>query len=528
MMNCPHCGKLTDPKLENCLHCGGPARLKAPREGKARGLPAHQCPNCRSSVQEGDIICVRCGTNLLTGQRISEEQTRERRAPRRPWAKIAIGAMLALAAVAALGYAAYYVTQDPLSEAIRLSQNNNVLEAINVLQRHVAANPRRADAQALLGRLHYQAQQYGKAAEALSEAARLQPENQDLALMAAAAAARLPGEEGRARLTALLREQAASQQVNAQTLYLLALTLGAGGDYAGQAETLGKILEADPNHAQARRDLGIALAMQGDFEGAEREIRAALQNHPGDADAVAVLGLLPRDDATTAEQIALLESALQSGAHAAPAIRARMGLIRMQEGDFAGALPFFRDAREDPSSNGAFFYALCLQQSNLDTEALAEYDRIVTAGSPYAGEASVQMALIFLSQGNLQRALDATRRAAQLGAATARMYTVQGRIHLLENNINEAQQAFRNALQADPQYPAAHLENGLILVGRGMMTEGLRELERYLELAGDDDVQGRRAEIELLVAQLRQTAGTDARGAAQAATARTAQEAVGL
>ncbi len=527
-MNCPHCGKLTDPKLENCLHCGGPVRVKAPREGAARGLAAHQCPNCKSPVQEGDIICVRCGTNLLTGQRISEEQTRERRAPRRPWARIAIGVMLATAAVAALGYALYYLSQDPVSEAIRLSQNNNVLEAINVLQRHVAANPRRAEAQALLGRLHYQAQQFGKAAEALSEAARLQPDEGDWALMAAAAAARLPGDEGRARLTALLREMSASRQANAQTLHLLALTLGAGGDYAGQAETLRKILEMDPNHAQARRDLGIALAMQGDFEGAEREIRAALQIHSEEADAVAVLGLLPQDDATTAEKVALLERALQSGVRVEPAIRARLGLFRIQEGDFAGALPLFRDAKADPASDGAFFYALCLQQSNLDTEALSEYDRIVTAGGPHAGEASIQMALIFLNQGNLQRALETTRRAAQLGAATARMYTVQGRIHLLENNINEAQQAFRNALQADPQYPAAHLENGLMLVGRGMMTEGLRELERYLELAGDDDVQGRRAEIELLVTQLRQTAGTDTRDAAQAATTRAAQEAVGL
>jgi len=527
MMNCPHCGKLTDPKLENCLHCGGPVRVKAPREGAARGLAAHQCPNCKSSVQEGDIICVRCGTNLLTGQRISEEQTRERRAPWRPWARIAIGVMLATAAVAALGYTLYYLSQDPVSEAIRLSQNNNVLEAINVLQRHVAANPRRAEAQALLGRLHYQAQQFDKAAEALSEAARLQPDERDWALMAAAAAARLPGDEGRARLTALLREMLASRQANAQTLHLLALTLGAGGDYAGQAETLRKILEMDPNDAQARRDLGIALAMQGDFEGAEREIRAALQLHSEEADAVAVLGLLPQGDATTAEKVALLERALQSGVRVEPAIRARLGLFRIQEGDFAGALPLFRDAKADPASDGAFFYALCLQQSNLDTEALSEYDRIVTAGGPHAGEASIQMALIFLNQGNLQRALETTRRAAQLGAATARMYTVQGRIHLLENNINEAQQAFRNALQADPQYPAAHLENGLMLVGRGMMTEGLRELERYLELAGDDDVQGRRAEIELLVTQLRQTAGTDTRDAAQAATTRAAQEAVG-
>lgn len=517
MMNCPYCGKLTDPKLENCLHCGGPMRLKAPRGG-APGLPVHQCPNCKNPVQDGDIICVRCGTNLLTGQRISEEQAREQQAPARSWAKILLVCLLVGVAVAGLGYGMYYLSQDPMADAIRLSQSDNVLEAINVLQRHVTSNPQKVEALALLGRLHFKAQQFAKAAEMLGEAARLRPDDPELPLMAAAAAARLPGEEGRARMAQLLRDFSQKPQADAQTVYLYSLTLGSARDYTGQANALRKTLELNPKHARAHRDLGIALAMQGDFEGAAKAIQEAIQQRPDDIEAATVLGLLPQ----LGPEKGWLANAPQSGAGAA-ALRARMGLLRMSEGDFTGALALLRDAKADPAGDGAFFYAVCLQQSGLDMEALAEYDRIVNAGGPHAGEASLQMALAYLAQENPQRALDATRRAAQLGAANARMHTLQGRIHLLENNLNEAQQEFRSALQADPEYPAAHLENGLMLVSRGLLGEGLRELERYLELAGDDMGGGRRAEIELLAAQLRQTAGNDP-GASRPGAAPTGQE----
>ncbi|MFO7975415.1 MAG: zinc ribbon domain-containing protein [Candidatus Hydrogenedentota bacterium] len=74
MINCPYCGKLTDPRLDNCVHCGGFLRKKAaPGQQRSAG-EKETCPNCGALVQPGDIICVACGTNLLTGQRITEEQ----------------------------------------------------------------------------------------------------------------------------------------------------------------------------------------------------------------------------------------------------------------------------------------------------------------------------------------------------------------------------------------------------------------------------------------------------------------------
>jgi len=53
-------------------------------------------------------------------------------------------------------------------------------------------------------------------------------------------------------------------------------------------------------------------------------------------------------------------------------------------------------------------------------------------------------------------------------------------------------------------YPAAHLELGLLLVSGGSVDAGLPELEKYLELAKADPERMRANEIDVLVTQLRQ------------------------
>ncbi|HNT86683.1 MAG TPA: zinc ribbon domain-containing protein, partial [Candidatus Hydrogenedentes bacterium] len=86
MINCPYCGKLTDPKLANCPHCGGPMHAKAPSAPRGAGAkPQQHCPSCGAAVHDGMIICVQCGTNLLTGHKIAEERKAPPVRERRRW-----------------------------------------------------------------------------------------------------------------------------------------------------------------------------------------------------------------------------------------------------------------------------------------------------------------------------------------------------------------------------------------------------------------------------------------------------------
>lgn len=75
MITCPTCGKLTDPRLDSCPHCGIRVQVNAAgTPTRAAAAQKETCPNCSALVQDGDIICVACGTNLLTGQKIVHEK----------------------------------------------------------------------------------------------------------------------------------------------------------------------------------------------------------------------------------------------------------------------------------------------------------------------------------------------------------------------------------------------------------------------------------------------------------------------
>lgn len=510
MMNCPYCGKLTDPKLESCPHCGGPMHVKTPQPNEVTAARAsHWCPSCKSPVQDGDIICVRCGTNLLTGEKIAAGRTVE--APegeRRTWIWIASAVMMALILVAGLAGAYIYLSRDPVQEALRLGQAGDVLEAINVLETYVSSHPKRAEAQLLLGKLRWQqGQDYSRAAEAFREAANLDDRDSSAGMLAVVAATRIPGEDGRTQTINALRREVERRPESSRARYLLALALGVNQDYASEIQELRQVLAETPNDPEARRALGLAYALSGDIPAAVRELEEVLQLQPDDGAAGAALGMVMNLQGNSREAAARLTQALGSGASVPPAVRTRLGLLYLEQGNVEQALPLLRDARSDPKPDPAaqFFYAVCLHAGKLDSEALVEYDRTISAGGPFAADAATLSSIIYLQQGMLQRASDTVARAIQLGGPSAERYTIQGRIRLLEGDENEAQQAFRNAIRTDPDYAAAHLESGLLYVGRGVLSEGLRALERYLALVGDSTAGTRAPEIELLVNQLRQT-----------------------
>jgi Tfp pilus assembly protein PilF len=129
-------------------------------------------------------------------------------------------------------------------------------------------------------------------------------------------------------------------------------------------------------------------------------------------------------------------------------------------------------------------------------------------------DAAIQSALILMARGDTRNAHDVIRQAIQIDAASAKAYTIQARLHLIDNAPADAQAALRQAIKAGPDYAPAHLESGLLYVSRGVLAEGLRALERYMQLTAETGAAEDRAEIGTFVEQLRQTM-QDERGPAQ-------------
>ncbi len=506
MMQCPFCGKETAAG-RNCVHCGGPLRKGA----VAPKVTTKNCPNCKAAVQPGDIICVACGTNLLTGQIVlkpgGEPPKRVGRRARRSllWGGAAV---LIAAALVGLGAGAAWLLRDPVETARKMAVSGNSLDALALLQKHVERRPEDRNARLLQGKLYWQANQPDRAAEALEAAYRQQEEDVTPALMAVAAAAKLGGQEGPKRQAALLRDVVRRHPDSQRAWHLLALALGAMGLHADQAAAIKDAGQAGAASGTSMGALsGVSRGLEGDLEGAEKSLRTLTAAAPDNGDAAAALGFVLSLQGREDEAAGALESALERNTTVSGQVRLRLGLAELRRGNYERAISLLGPARtelpDDPRA--PFFHALALQNAGLAEEALTEFERLSTGSGPYAGQAALQMATLYLKMDSLDRAGASIRRATELGLSSARMLTLQGRVHALQGNNGEAEESYRRAMQAEPDYPAAHLEMGLLQVSRNALPEGIRELERYVELARAAGGGGRVNEIEVLVSQLRQT-----------------------
>lgn len=486
MIQCPYC---PSPHRNGiCNACGVDLR-KGPVG----------CKQCPGNLKSGDIVCLKCGLNLLTGQRIAPGQGVVRERKPFPWAAVGLVAAVLVLLGAAGGGAAWLLLRDPVAEARRMAREGRALEAIGKLQEHLQAKADDHGARHFLGELQYQAQDFTSAVTTLDTVAAADPANEQAALLALAAAAKLPGDAGRGRQTAALRRLAENQPGNAEYRHWLGLALAAGGDHAGASEAFDAALAVDPGFRQARFHRGVARALRGDYDGAAEDLLAG-QGAISETALAAVDGLRGDEDRAGLRLAA-------TAAEADAAARRRHGALLLARGEVEEALGLLR-ARPGETDTPASQYlqALALQAIGLDIEAMQLHQVVSESGGAVAGAAAAQLAELFLAQGDLTRANEYTRRAAaqQRGA---RVLTIEGRIRLAEGEAEQAGRLFREAIALEPGYAPAHLEHGLYQVSRNNLVEGVRALEQFLALSRADGDSPRLNEIEMLVSQLRQTVG---------------------
>jgi Tfp pilus assembly protein PilF len=322
------------------------------------------------------------------------------------------------------------------------------------------------------------------------------------------AAGRSEGEDPLKRQIGLLNTILKNDPGNAQAVKMLALTYGAVNDFGKTADIFrdmrDKSTVADATFQSVE---GIALALGKDAVGGEEALRQTCANAPDDGDAAAALGLVMNIQGQSDAAAESLEKALTLKTSVDGKVRLQLGLIYLQKGQAEKALKEFTDARAEIKDDARlqFYHALALQETGLKDEALVEFERVSTAGGQFGGPAALQMATIYLKNQLPDKAMGSIRRAIELGVSSARLFTVQGQIQAAQASMPDAEQSYRRAIQMDKDYPAAHLELGLMQISRNASEDGLRELERYLELTAQSPEGTHRNEVELLVNQLKQT-----------------------
>jgi tetratricopeptide (TPR) repeat protein len=522
MINCPYCGKLTDPQLDSCVHCGGFLKKQSARPQRKSSAASQTCPSCSALVRDGDIICVACGTNLLTGQKIADERKKAVATEGRNPTTLVISVVAAVVIILLGILAIVYLTRDPVARAQKLDAAGRTTEAISILSAHVQEKPGDSRAQLALGRLYYGMGNFQPAAQAFQAALDADPSSREAGLKSVLSYAELGGDANRTAQIAVLQQMIQNDPGDAEAHHLLGLARGTVGDYPGQVEALRAAANHAPNDPDVEAALGVALALDKQYPSAVQELTAALGQDPGNGDVLAALGHLSGLRGNGAEAAEQLRSAVNQGTAMENQALTRLGLWALEDGKVPEARVFLGQALENGANDPVtrYFHAVCLAQQGPGAGAIQAFDELSRTADPFAAKAAVQLARLHLGNQEPDKALEALNRISvtPTGTACAELETVRARVYAALGEIGTAQDALRAAGKCDPDYAPLHLENGLLQVQRGNLPEGIRELERYLALVDVEDPASGAAEVRGLIDQLKQSAQSESPAASTAAT----------
>ena len=518
MIDCPFCGKLTDPNLDNCPHCGGatPKKTQAYPQRKSASRGRQTCPNCKALVQDGDIICVVCGTNLLTGQMISEElPTVAPTVDRTRW--IIVGSVAAILFLGMVGLWLFLLQADPMTRAMRLIGDGDFLKAQDVLTDYVKREPDDTRALFELGKLQWRNGQQSAAADTFERTVSLNPAHRQAAIWAVVSLAS-SGASGssRARQIALLERAVEREPDNSSLVYLLGLARSSRTDSEKKIEALRTAVEQKPTDESMHLSLGLSLALVGEYKDAGNELAISAEGSRA-LDTLAARGFMAGLAGDPDAGIELLQQAVAEQRLATRwQALTQLGKLLAEKGQFREAQPYLEEATRLRPGNDLALYliGICYFAQDRSQDALDEFARVSSKGA-YAHAAGVQTARIYLHIGDVPRAEDTIERVAALAPADAEFYTVRGRVYAARNRNALAREAYSKAIEIDPDFAPAYLESGLLYVKNDDLGEGLKNLERYLILLGSDVAGTRAYEIRALTRQLRQTVGPDWESRAQ-------------
>ena len=219
------------------------------------------------------------------------------------------------------------------------------------------------------------------------------------------------------------------------------------GRHASAVGYLSKAVTADPNNADYRFNLGVALLKNGDSAGAMRQLREELQERPSDGEAKYLLDMISRGvvpPSTTASSSSPVTSTLLSASQ-----------------------PRIPQERIKRNYDEASYRQLEMEIHNLTEAKLAKTDR------------------------HTQSAYHVER----------------GKELLTQNQPAEAEHEFRDAISADYANASAHAELAILLEKKGDMTNALSEAQTSVRLKPSVDALLVIARIDLKKSLYQSAAG---------------------
>lgn len=497
MFQCPFCEKPINENATQCPHCGAPIKastitIQTKTETKSQGI----CPNCKSPVNKTDIICIYCGTNLLTGTKILAETPKEKKSvlPSINKKYFLYGLFVILLLILA-GVGIIYLTYDPISSAINLSRTN-VLGAIDILQKYIAKNPQNLRAHLVLGKLYLNNNQLDEALTEFDKVININNKDIDVIWLALLASSRKNDKEKQLKyIKKLIEKYPERNDIKLLNLF--------GEGNISNINNYEQLFSLAINSEINKNGIIALLLSQGNYN----EILNLTKDtnlSPKTALLLLILSENLKDEQNRQKYISLIETNIQDLSDTEKALLA--GQI-LKSGDTNKTLQLLQSLKNKEKVPAIlnYLYALALLNTGLTTEAIIELEKIRNSEGNYSNDASLDLALIYFQQDNVIKATELIQNIKNKGQQTPRSYLIEGRIALANNDPTFAQQCFANAIQKDPNYAPAYLENGLLYIQRGVLSEGLKHLKTYIQIVKNTVPNYSTAEIEVLIEQIEQT-----------------------
>jgi len=256
----------------------------------------------------------------------------------------------------------------------------------------------------------------------------------------------------------------------------------AGGDVAHAESMLRQAVEATPNDARARLDLGLVLELQNHYDQAEEQYLAALAIDADFAEAASNLGLLLRDRHRLDEALPLLRHAVE----VSPALsEAWMNLALALEDSDQGlaALDAYRRAvRLEPDQVAPRVnMALLLITLDRKDEAAIELRRALSHAQ---GDAAMLLAIGngLRRSGQPAAAVRALNLAIEAhdGGPTPALLAELASAQAAAGDRDAAEATLQQALTLDAHYAAAHYMLAGLLAASGRYPEAITHYEAVL------------------------------------------------
>jgi tetratricopeptide (TPR) repeat protein len=246
-----------------------------------------------------------------------------------------------------------------------------------------------------------------------------------------------------------------------------------------------RALTLDPKLAAARKNLGILEYQQDHFSTAQRQLEAATQALPQDAVAWRFLGLSLAGERRPKEARVTFERAIELMPENAEA-RLDLARVEAQSGEREAALADYRrlvrNVGLDPGGQKSIGLALADLGDHAD--AISQF-QFVLEKRPGDDETSLALAQNYAQAQQPEQAIATVQRSLPNASDKCAFYTLLGWINQQNGHSNEAAEAYRQAILADPKRPEAYLQLSWLYAEYRHFDDGAKTLREGLRFVPD-------------------------------------------